>query len=241
MNDHADLVPADLDGWYIILDGCRHDSFARLYDRHLSGDLQRTYTGASWTPDYFTRVWDGQYDATFINGGAPLHMAKMNDVYDEREHFESVIPPEAYDWNSALGTSPPPAVVEVARQYTQSVSRGEWYDMETPSAGVIRFLQPHAPLLGLPITRGRGKLQRVMNALDDAGNALTAGRLQGAYEATLDWALASVATLVNDLPGRVVVTADHGTCFGDCGQVFHARGHDDHDHLVETPWLEVDA
>ena len=237
--DQRDLVPDTIDRWYILLDGCRYDSFERLYDRHVEGTLQRTYTGASWTPDYFNRVWGGTYDGIFFHGGAPLHMAKMNDVYDEREHFTTVPAPNAYEWASALGTSRPRQVADVVRDYTTPMQRDEWYQMETPQCGVIRFLQPHEPLLGLPITKGRGKISRVQNAIE-AGD-LSPSHIRGAYEATLDWALDAVGDLVEDLPGEVVITADHGTCFGDCGQFAHARGHDNHDHLIETPWLVVDG
>lgn len=50
--------------------------------------------------------------------------------------------------------------------------------------------------------------------------------------------LEAATELVPDLPGRVILTADHGTCLS-CGQLFHGRHLDKHDHLTVVPWMEV--
>ncbi len=59
------------------------------------------------------------------------------------------------------------------------------------------------------------------------------------YEENLRIALESVAALVSDLEGRVIVTADHGEAFGEEGVwEHHIETHIP--PLMEVPWLEVD-
>ncbi|WP_336003492.1 hypothetical protein [Halorientalis halophila] len=58
------------------------------------------------------------------------------------------------------------------------------------------------------------------------------------YEENLRIAMESVADLVTELDGDVVVTADHGEAFGEQGVwEHHVETHID--PLIEVPWLEV--
>jgi hypothetical protein len=64
------------------------------------------------------------------------------------------------------------------------------------------------------------------------------GSLHQAYEKNLKIALIYVAKLVKELPGKIVITADHGECLGEEGRY----NHEPELHipaLVEVPWLEV--
>lgn len=64
--------------------------------------------------------------------------------------------------------------------------------------------------------------------------------LHQAYEKNLKIALTHVAKLVEELPGKIVITSDHGECLGEEGRYNHKPGL----HipaLVEVPWLEVEG
>lgn len=61
----------------------------------------------------------------------------------------------------------------------------------------------------------------------------------GLYEENLRIALESVADLVSDLDGSVVVTADHGEAFGEEG-VWEHHIETPIPALVEVPWLELE-
>jgi hypothetical protein len=66
----------------------------------------------------------------------------------------------------------------------------------------------------------------------------TRGAALELYEENLRIALESVSELIDDLDGRVVVTADHGEAFGEEGVwEHHIETHIP--PLVEVPWLEV--
>jgi len=68
------------------------------------------------------------------------------------------------------------------------------------------------------------------------GTRVTALRL---YEENLRIALESVAELVEELDGTVVVTADHGEAFGE-GGVWEHHIETHIPPLMEVPWLEVE-
>jgi hypothetical protein len=59
-----------------------------------------------------------------------------------------------------------------------------------------------------------------------------------AYRANLRLALAAVAGSLDVLPPRVVVTADHGEAFGECGIFGHPPGLL-LPELIEVPYLIV--
>ncbi len=59
------------------------------------------------------------------------------------------------------------------------------------------------------------------------------------YEENLDIVLEEVATLIDDLDGTVVVTADHGEAFGEEG-VWEHHIETPIPALMEVPWLEID-
>ncbi|MFW6384611.1 MAG: hypothetical protein ACOCY7_00560 [Halodesulfurarchaeum sp.] len=62
----------------------------------------------------------------------------------------------------------------------------------------------------------------------------------GYYEENLRIVLEAVAELIEDLDGRVVVTADHGEAFGESGVwEHHVETHIP--ALIEVPWLEVEG
>jgi predicted transcriptional regulator len=103
--------------------------------------------------------------------------------------------------------------------------------------GIIRYCKPHPPFVGLErMTQGSSKTRDTRQALYDGD--LTFAGLVDAYVKTYRQAFEAAASIVPELNGRVIITADHGECL-ECGQLFHGRNHVPHDHLVNVPWFEV--
>lgn len=100
------------------------------------------------------------------------------------------------------------------------------------------FMQPHQPYLG-PTGKKfayRGDLKRTL-AHSDA----THEDVIQAYHENLDLVLAEVASLLEDLDGKTVVTADHGEVFGQRGWPIPVMlyGHPKRQYLPElvtVPW-----
>lgn len=205
--------------WLIITDAGRFDVFSRIVDDHLRGDLAATYNGGhSFTATWFADHFDGTYDIPLFHGGHPIWSFKTNpDDYDEREHFSSVPNLDDYYWDSRAGVTAPDEVNRIVREHD-------------PDGAVIRYLQPHNPFRHLPDVRTK----------DDA-KKYDSEALREAYTDNYRWVLNDgVADLLPDLEGTVIVTADHGTCLGDCGQYLHHTTWEDHDHLTTVPWFEVE-
>lgn len=69
---------------------------------------------------------------------------------------------------------------------------------------------------------------------------ISIGEAGKAYEENLKITLERAEQLINELKGRIVITSDHGNCFGEWGLNGHLRGV----HvkpLAEIPWLEIDS
>jgi len=63
-------------------------------------------------------------------------------------------------------------------------------------------------------------------------------RVWRAYEANLRHVLSEVATLLDNVDGRVAVTADHGNLFGEWGLYGHPM-HTPVPALLAVPWAEA--
>ena len=77
---------------------------------------------------------------------------------------------------------------------------------------------------------------RVKQVAEEAGIPL----LLEAYRDNLRVALGEVAKLTERLPGKMVVTSDHGELLGEGGKYEHASLSND-PILLEVPWLEVES
>jgi hypothetical protein len=63
--------------------------------------------------------------------------------------------------------------------------------------------------------------------------------LRQAYQANLEAVLKEVIGLVESLPGRIVITADHGERLGELGNYSHRAGSSSR-YLRQVPWLVID-
>jgi hypothetical protein len=217
--------------WLLICDAGRLDVFRDLYSSFLPADATVDAVGNGghgYTADWMAETFPDTYSGLFIHGGQPIHSMQGGE-WDERDHFDTVPSYTEFEWDEAYNTCRPAVVNDVVREYLSGHDRG-----------VIRYVQPHPPFREMPErTKGRNtRMQRTANAVRSGD--LSLDTVAAAYRDNFEWALADgVADLLPDLNGRVVVTADHGECLGDCGQWFHGRSHDHHDHLVTVPWAVV--
>jgi hypothetical protein len=118
---------------------------------------------------------------------------------------------------------------------------------------VVHFMQPHYPFLTDETEFDKGHLE---NAGTDEGNVwaqLLEGTLDvdestviSLYDENLRRVLPSVERLLDELPGKTVVTADHGNMLGERARPIPIRewGHPRGIYtpeLVTVPWLVVDG
>jgi len=246
-NDGVDVMAADWDN-LIILDACRYDSFEKL--NTISGQLRKTISRGENTPRFIEENFaDRKFnDTVYVCGNAAvgdvinyvdvhkfLGLWTDQDLPDFDRTYRDIVPPEL--------------VVE------KTLEKHEEY----PNKRLIsHFLQPHPPFVirdGNHISPG-SKYRDYTAARE---GKLSAEVVRSVYEDNVAYVLDFVEELVDSLPGKTVVTADHGEILGEgvglLYEVIHPRwsfrnrrrfdyAHYDYirqSELVEVPWLVVES
>jgi hypothetical protein len=144
------FVESDWD-YAIVLDACRYDVFADVYDEYLDGTLEKRRSLGSSTPEWATRTLTGPLDMTYFSGnpfinslGIPLNELKWGASCDYEwtatEHLGATIDVWQEGWNDSLGTVPPDSMTESFFRHRETV--------DDHDRAVLHYMQPHAPFLG---------------------------------------------------------------------------------------------
>lgn len=237
----TDVFDTEQPVWVFFFDAGRYDMFEQLVWDYFDGELQRCWNGdIGYTGDWFVRNLSGDYGNRGLFSWIPMR-EQGHVSYDGREHFEIApdIQPQAKveEQLAALGyaNSPTEETLEVSPQF---VNQSVKVHQKGINGGLIRYLKPHPPFEGLEeITTGAGKTMKTREALQSGD--LTYRELTDAYRETYNVAFEHASSLIPELDGTIIITADHGTCL-TCGQLFHGRNLEKHDHLTVVPWMEVD-
>lgn len=218
-----------------ILDACRYDMFARC--SNLPGRLERRQSKGSATAEFLTANFDGRdlRDTVYVTANPQLYRNRESIAVD----FHDVIHVWREEgWDEEYGTVLPETVTEYALRAAD----------EYPNKRlVVHYMQPHYPFIGSETDFDKGHLtgarqENVWNQL--LLGTLTAERedVWSIYEANLERALPHAETLLENLDGRTVVTADHGNMVGERAfplpirEWGHPRGIYTTE-LVSVPWL----
>lgn len=227
----------------LILDGCRYDTFEEC--NTIDGDLQSRVSPGSQSWEFLRRNFSGEsaHDVVYVTAN-PFSSRLEDDV------FHALI--DLLDaWDDQLQTVLPGAVVEAAL---------DAHDRFPDKRLIVHFMQPHYPFLG---QRGReldvrGFHRDQEDSFDEPSvwqvlrhrqydyEGVTRRTVKAAYRENLEVALPHVERLVAELPGRSVVTADHGNLLGErlypvpVREYGHPRGLYS-PPLVRVPWLVVDG
>ncbi|MCJ7506466.1 hypothetical protein MUP05_08380 [Candidatus Bathyarchaeota archaeon] len=239
----------------IILDACRYDAFKEL--NTIDGKLERRISRGSDSTEFLLENFarhperNSFGDVVYVAGN-PYVSALL------RDKFYRVYSVWDHGWDDDLQTVPPCNVVSEALKVRTN---------HPEKRMIIHFMQPHFPALTGKLarqgggTRTRRVVQKGMNPLEmvkregdldiTVETLLERGELDRrdvtfAYKENLRIVLFHVAILVAMLPGRTVVTSDHGEVFGERPGIlypFKVFGHPAKLHvepLVVVPWLIVD-
>lgn len=235
------LFDTDETVWLFFFDAGRYDLFDQLVWDYFGGDLRRCYNGGlGYTGDWAMRHLQCEFGNRGLFSWMPMRALK-NVPYNGRKHF-AVAPDiqtdlDTHEQLAALGYAQrqTSANINISPRKVNEAVRKHKADL---NGGVIRYLKPHPPFTGLEeMTAENTKMIKTRRALEDG--TLTYAELTQAYRETYKVAFEHAMKLIPDLDGKVIITADHGTCL-TCGQLFHGRNHDPHDHLTHVPWFELD-
>lgn len=220
-----------------ILDACRYDMFARR--SKLPGRLERRRSKASATVEFLRANVDGRdlRDTVYVTANPQLYWNR--ESIDAQ--FHDVINVWQDDgWNDEHGTVLPETVTE------RALRAAERYPQKRL---VVHYMQPHYPFIGSQTEFDKDHLETAEWTGENVWNQLLQGTLEvdreeiwRIYDENLTRALPHVETLVTELEGKTVVTADHGNMVGERASPIPIRewGHPRGIYtpeLVDVPWL----
>lgn len=225
-----DVMAEDWDN-LLILDACRADYFEEVADMTEFDDYRQVTSQASATPEWVRKNFTGKEfgDTVYVNGNP--HVSKESPAAWHR-----LIDVWANDFDDEAGTVMADDLAEHAKSAADDYPNKRL---------IVHFNQPHGPYVGdIPLEferiPGRGSGQAL------AEGVITEEEFRQAYRSNLEYVLPHARRLADDLPGKSVITADHGELFGK--RLFpipirgfaHPMGLRDPD-LVTVPWAVVDG
>jgi len=189
----------------LILDACRYDLFERASG--LPGRTTSVESRGSSTKEFLRGNFHGKQllDTVYVTASPMLH--RHRDEIDVEFHAVVNVWQDP-GWDERYRTVLPETVANATLEAAERFPRKRL---------LVHFIQPHYPFLG-PTGREYFDLDRLDFQWDD----LASGELdvplevvERAYEENFEEVLPSVERLLLQLPGRTVVTADHGQLLGE--------------------------
>lgn len=227
--DGVDVFAADWDN-LLVLDACRYDTFERALPNDLSGRLERRISRGSMTREWVRGNFTGQHldDTVYVTANGTF--ARIRDEIGGRVHAEVPLWHDEYREGPGNSVAPPEVVADATMEAND----------EYPEKRLVaHFVQPHTPYLGPSGDRfdPRVPLSEIPRRYD-----VTHAQIWQAYVENLDLAMTEVERLLEALPGKTVVTADHGELLGEPLRPVPVSdyGHPDGiyvDELVTVPWF----
>ena len=225
----------------IILDACRYDTFLNLLKEYpLKGNLESRESRGTETSIFLSEIFKDvklMGDMVYITANPTVDKLLSGKIF-------KILPLWKEEWSGEHQTVLP------ERVYERTLEALRLYP---DKRFVIHFLQPHRPFIGFSQWNWwktkipRYRFVRVWGSMAEQGKSLLFSvsdeTLVRLYERNLKLVLPIVSRLLEELPGRTVVTADHGEAFGERIHplvpisVYGHPGRVRIRALTEVPWL----
>lgn len=224
----------------IILDACRYDVFEQRHS--LPGELSQRISRGGGTIEFLRGNFrDGKFHDTVYVTANP-QIVRLEDELNVE--FHDIVDVWKEHWDDEIQNVPPDAMTEAAREAIE----------QYPNKRIIlHYNQPHGPFLGptaedLAIGPTRNEDESLLEFLyyEFRHEIIPTSTWWAAYTETFDIVHDHVARLLEDLEGKVVVTADHGSLLGERGhpipvRLFSHQIGNYQEPLVTVPWLEYES
>ncbi|NHN60122.1 MULTISPECIES: hypothetical protein [Halorussus] len=221
----------------IILDACRYDVFKDV--ANLPGNLSSVYSRGSATYDFICANFSNrkEYDTVYVSANA-WFLKLQDDISAEVHEFINLQDKDLdIEWaNKELATPSPQAVTKAAKMA---------HDENPNKRLIVHYLQPHHPFIG---PTGKKHLDHDSTSLLEVVEAadISDKILRKAYRENLEIVLPEVEELLTSIPGRKVVTADHGEMLGDRHDYIPIQdyGHFEgilNESTIKVPWLVYES
>jgi len=214
----------------VVLDACRADLFASVapeFDPVETVESMRSVGSSS--SEWLESTYDDPAHAAqtvMVTGNT------WTDRYLNAGEFDALDEVWKYAWDDEHDTVPPSAITDRAVAHARE---------RDPERLVVHYMQPHHPFIEDPIVGDDGMARTASES--SASNPwtrlrrgeVTTERVWEAYAGNLRSVLPEVSTLIENVSGRVVITADHGNLFGEWGLYGHPM-HTPVPALLRVPW-----
>lgn len=232
----------------LILDACRYDMFAKI--NYLKGRLEFRRSRGSNTSEFLLENYQGKkYKDTVYITANPLV------DYNIPDSFFKLISVWKEKWDEDLSTILPQTMNEYALNAVRDFPRKRL---------IVHYMQPHYPFIGEKSREKIGEHEGILsrNLILGEGqvrhkkllvwNMLKQGQVDKqtvwqAYEENLEIVLKHVEALLKELPGKTVITSDHGNLFGERAFPYFWLKEYAHPrfclarNLIQVPWLVIDS
>jgi hypothetical protein len=210
----------------IVLDACRADLFEAVVDTDRFDAYRRVRSPGSRTPEWARQNFaGGAYGDTVYVSSNGWVSTVLDDTF---HHLREV-------WKETDGPCLPGDITSAAR---------EVHDEHPDKRIVVHYLQPHRPFITSEIGFDDSFTDNPWRAL---GNGeIDRETIWGLYEENLEAVFEEAFELAQELPGRAVMTADHGNLLGERTYPIPIRlfGHPEgvrHPGLVDVPWAVLNS
>ncbi|SEP68868.1 alkaline phosphatase family protein [Natrinema salaciae] len=227
----------------VILDACRYDLFEQV--NHIEGKLATKHSKASATSEWLQANIDGRdlLDTVYVTANPQLE--RNRERWDVNFH-EIINVWLDQGWDKETGTV-------LADTMTQTAI--ETYDQFPNKRLVVHYMQPHYPFVSANTDFDKKHLVSIEDSNDSAvgeniWNQIFIGELDLSrkelwelYATNLEYVLTHVNDLLSIVPGKTVITSDHGNYVGERAfpipvrEYGHPRGLYG-DAVIQVPWLE---
>ena len=237
-NNGIYIVNEDWDN-LIILDACRYDMFKEL--NTIEGLLEYRISRGTNTEEFlFENFSEEKYnDIVYVTANPFVSMHLKNKFY-------KLIPVWDKGWDEEKKTVLPSTMVK----YTLDA-----FEKYPHKRFIVHFMQPHYPFINFT-TFPEFDLKEHVSAINKSKNKDVWDVIRerkkekkaiGAYKDNIRLVLPYVQKLVDTLPGKTVITADHGEALGERLHYLFPMKFYGHpipglrmECLVKVPWLIID-
>jgi hypothetical protein len=230
----------------IIIDACRYDLFKDVANNYKFIPLENISSIIS--PGQKTLEWirnnfgSSSYpDVVYVSGNPFISETYIKKHITNKKIFSHIEPVWDYGWDEKLGTTPAENVTSAALKT---------YARFRDKRMIIHYVQPHFPFVGKirlkedpgmskenvfgEKTRKDEPFCRVWELFERG--VYKREEVWSAYKSNLEYVLVEVGKLVELLEGRIILTSDHGNCFGEYGFYGHSNNIRTKE-LVKVPWV----
>lgn len=249
-----------------MLDACRYDYFKEIFPDYLDGELFKRKSVASHTSNWLLRNFGNENcnDVVYISAHPDINSMGIEAIegFKANEHFYKIIDVWETDWNSDIGTVPPEKVakntkmMKIKHPDKRLISHflqphypyiGSGFDLnledikknnsEISGAAFRSFVKYLVKLLGWKQAVKFGDITGLrVSGVREVARKYGKDKLKGAYRKNLKIVLEEISNLIDSLPGKTIITSDHGELLGEDGLYGHVQWSKNH-ILREVPWF----